>query len=292
MNVAILDLARQLGANLKRVTAAEWAGPCPVCGGRDRFSVNTKRKLWNCRGCERGGDEIDLVRHVRGCGFVEAAEFVGREIAEPNSTAETIREIAEPEADLDPAKIAGALALWDAGIDPRGTVAEIYFRSRALDLDDLAGEVLRWHAGTGAMLALFRNISTGEPQAVSRRFLGPNGAKLGKPLFLGPVKSAAVMLDGFDAVTHGLHVGEGVETCQTARQFELRPTWALGSSGAIASLPVLGGVECLTLFAEHDDASAKAVEACATRWHAAGREVLINRPIGGKDLNDAIRGAA
>jgi hypothetical protein len=28
------------------------------------------------------------------------------------------------------------------------------------------------------------------------------------------------------------------------------------------------------------------------RWHSAGREVLINRSTCGKDLNDAVRGAA
>ena len=30
-------------------------GPCPVCGGRDRFSINTSKKIWNCRGCSKGG---------------------------------------------------------------------------------------------------------------------------------------------------------------------------------------------------------------------------------------------
>jgi hypothetical protein len=51
----------------------------------------------------------------------------------------------------------------------------------------------------------------------------------------------------------------------------------------------LGGVECLTLLKEADDASERAVEACAARWHTAGREVFINWPTSGKDLNDAIR---
>ncbi len=141
------------------------------------------------------------------------------------------------------------------------------------------------------MVALFRNIRTGEPQAVSRTFLDRDGRKRGRQ-FLGPVGGAAVMLDGFETVTSGLHIGEGVETCLAARQLGLRPAWALGSSGAIAAFPVLSGVECLTLLSEHDDASAKAVEACAARWHAAGRGVLINRPIGGKDLNDVVKGQA
>ena len=76
------------------------------------------------------------------------------------------------------------------------------------------------------------------------------------------------------------------------RSAGLRPCWAAGSAGAIAAFPVLGGVECLTLLAEHDDASRRAVETCARRWHAAGREVVINEPIGAKDFNDAIRGRA
>jgi putative DNA primase/helicase len=62
--------------------------------------------------------------------------------------------------------------------------------------------------------------------------------------------------------------------------------------GAIAAFPILPGIESLTLLAENDEASARAVEACAKRWDGAGREVFINRPIDGKDLNDAIRGAA
>lgn len=192
----------------------------------------------------------------------------------------------------DLGKVAQALALWRGAGDPRGTLAERYLASRGLKLDDdLAGGVIRWNSRIGAMLALFRNCATGEPQAVTRIFVDANGRKLDRQ-FLGPVGGAAVMLDGFDDVTHGLHIGEGVETCLAGRQLGLRPVWALGSASAIAAFPVLAGIEALTLFAEHDDASARSVEACARRWHDAGREVLINRPIGGKDLNDAIRGAA
>ena len=68
----------------------------------------------------------------------------------------------------------------------------------------------------------------------------------------------------------------------------MKPTWALGSAGAISSFPVLGGVECLTLLQENDDASARACEACAARWHAAGREVILITPKAGKDINDII----
>ena len=50
----------------------EYIGPCPLCGGDDRFAVNIKKQIFNCRGCKVGGDVINLVRHLDGVGFVEA----------------------------------------------------------------------------------------------------------------------------------------------------------------------------------------------------------------------------
>lgn len=57
----------------------EHVGPCPGCGGHDRFSVNTKSNVWRCRqggGDPIGGDAVALVRHVEGCGFLRAIEIV------------------------------------------------------------------------------------------------------------------------------------------------------------------------------------------------------------------------
>ena len=201
------------------------------------------------------------------------------------------RQAPEPRRENDgrERKIADAVALWRAALDPRGTLVERYLAGRGLELgDDIAGRVLRWHPRIGAMVAIFRNIVTDQPQAVSRTFLDREGRKIERK-FLGPVGGAAIKLDPDENVLGGLHIGEGVETALAARLLGLRPAWALGSAGAIASFPVLNGVEALTLLAEHDEASAHAVTVCATRWHEAGREVNINRPIGGKDLNDAIR---
>jgi hypothetical protein len=49
-------------------------GPCPVCGGDDRFSINIKKQVWNCRGCSTGGDVIALVQHIDGSDFKGAVE--------------------------------------------------------------------------------------------------------------------------------------------------------------------------------------------------------------------------
>jgi hypothetical protein len=63
------DIACRVGAKLKRVTSTEWAVPCPACGGVDRFSINMKRRVFNCRGFG-GGDVIAMVEHVLGLNSV------------------------------------------------------------------------------------------------------------------------------------------------------------------------------------------------------------------------------
>jgi putative DNA primase/helicase len=53
---------------------AERVGPCPICGGTNRFSINTLKQVFNCRGCGKGGDVIDLVQHIDCCDFLSAVE--------------------------------------------------------------------------------------------------------------------------------------------------------------------------------------------------------------------------
>jgi putative DNA primase/helicase len=195
-----------------------------------------------------------------------------------------------------------ARGIWDTSVSPAKTIVEVYlWQERHLDLTpDICGSVIRYHPEcpwgdkpTGkvfrapCMVAAMRDVETDEIVAIQRTRLSPVGQKIDRRM-LGPAAGAAVKLDANDAVTHGLCIGEGVETCLTARWFNLRPCWALGSKSQIAKFPVLSGVESLTILAE-PEAEAE-VRECAARWHGAKREVLINRPIGGSDLNDSWRG--
>jgi phage/plasmid primase-like uncharacterized protein len=52
--------------------AIERVGPCPKCGGDDRFSIHVQKQVFNCRGCEVGGDVIALVEHLDSVDFVTA----------------------------------------------------------------------------------------------------------------------------------------------------------------------------------------------------------------------------
>lgn len=63
------ELARR-GINVSGKTERD--GPCPKCGGNDRFAINVKKQVFNCRGCKAGGDVIDFVQWLDGVGFIEA----------------------------------------------------------------------------------------------------------------------------------------------------------------------------------------------------------------------------
>ncbi|WP_185969928.1 primase-helicase zinc-binding domain-containing protein [Rhizobium straminoryzae] len=61
----------------------DYEGPCPRCGGTDRFAVNRGKSKWLCRGCGTGGrDAIGLAAHVlhldmrTRSGFLEACAAV------------------------------------------------------------------------------------------------------------------------------------------------------------------------------------------------------------------------
>ena len=262
--------------------------------------AGNKQGLWiDHATCEKG-DALDLVKGVLNCSMREAIEWSKKWLA--RSGCQLRAPVPKTGNDDDEAsRIERARAIWDEAIDPRKTLVDAYLRGRALELTDaLADEVIRFHracpwgddAGktihVRAMVVALRSIATDEITAVQRTRLSPEGKKVERRT-PGVARGAAVKLDADRNVTNRLHVGEGVETCMTARQIGLRPTWAVGSAGDVAAFPVLDGIERLTILAENDEASEGAIEACGGRWHDNDREVFINRPTRGNDLNDALQ---
>jgi hypothetical protein len=64
--VSIAEAAARLGLIFKK-SGTEHPQPCPATGGDDRFSFNTTKNSWNCRGCGVGGrDAIGMAAHVLG----------------------------------------------------------------------------------------------------------------------------------------------------------------------------------------------------------------------------------
>jgi hypothetical protein len=291
------EIARRGGLGLKRF-GSELVGPCPQCGGRDRFAINVRKQIFLCRGCCVRGDIIALVQHLDGCFFKEAVQtLVGATDRKPVATM-----VQPPVSVNDTENTARALRLWRDAAPITGTLAETYLRRRGLEPPE-GNEALRYCGACPfgevrypCLLALFRDIRTNEPRAIHRIALGAGGMVIAKKM-LGPVAGNAVKLDPDEDVEYGLHIGEGVETMLAGRMRGLRPAWALGSAGAVKSFRVLGGIESLTIVVDHDAPDKNAREAgqdsalaCSERWTAEGREVRRIIPKAqGADMADLIK---
>jgi hypothetical protein len=133
-----------------RVKAArvECVGPCPVCGGDDRFSVNRRKNIFFCRVAGKGGDAIALAEYLLACDFRSAVEAVtgspppdGKAgegpdeawLAEQRRKAEEHRATAERDAiDYRMREIRRARMIWDEAGPIAGSPAEAYLRSRGV----------------------------------------------------------------------------------------------------------------------------------------------------------------
>lgn len=80
----VLELA-QKHVQLKKVATTkggEWQGPCPGCGGTDRFHVwpekNDGEGSYWCRQCEKSGDGIQFLRDFEGLSFHESCARLGK----------------------------------------------------------------------------------------------------------------------------------------------------------------------------------------------------------------------
>ncbi len=81
MSVDLLDLLcneTQL-RQMCRTNGGEYAGPCPFCGGRDRFRVwpHADRPGWWCRVCRRSGDAAGFLQQRHGIGYRDACRRLG-----------------------------------------------------------------------------------------------------------------------------------------------------------------------------------------------------------------------
>lgn len=130
------------------------AGPCPKpgCGGKDRFSINTVKNLFNCRHCGISGEGvIALVMATEEIGFIEACERITGRKAEapidPERAAENARALEEKKRQDDAtaeayrrkAREAGNWIYGSGRLPSEGGPVRGYLGLRALDFSDVGG---------------------------------------------------------------------------------------------------------------------------------------------------------
>lgn len=173
--------------------------------------------------------------------------------------------------DDEPARIRSAILRWETAVPVGGSLAERYLASRGLYY---SGEAIRYRPNDRTMVSFMTDAITAEPCGVHCTYLDSEGRKLDRKMF-GRAGGAVVRLSLDEDVEYGLGVGEGIETCLATG---FTPIWAALSAGTLAAFPLLNGVDCLTIFADHDYAGMTAANDCGRRWHRAGNEVEIIAP--------------
>jgi hypothetical protein len=79
----LIDLAKQR-VELRRESATEWSGPCPICGGDDRMHV--KADAFFCRKCHpQFGDPIEYTRWLHRVDFAGAINILTGQTQEPKA---------------------------------------------------------------------------------------------------------------------------------------------------------------------------------------------------------------
>jgi hypothetical protein len=196
--IPILEVAAQLGVGGLQRAGVEHVGPCPVCGGNDRFAINPRRGVFNCRSCNAGGDGIALVQFVEACGFRDALRILAgdAEAAPDQERIKRLREKAEAKAQQqrDYEAVMRARAIRDARETVQaskpgaGTLVDKYLRARGIVFDvfpptigfipdhpytkSWRGRSTEWFRGP-CMIAAIQNAS-GRVVAVHQTWLDPS----------------------------------------------------------------------------------------------------------------------
>lgn len=134
-------LVEQLGINgLKRVRH-DLVGPCPVCGGGDRFSINLRKGVFYCRKCQITGDQIALIEAVKGLSFRAALDWIcgPAEVISDAERAKRAKDHADAQAQKDAVaeeyrqrEIARARDIWEDGCEPEGSPVRAYLTRRGI----------------------------------------------------------------------------------------------------------------------------------------------------------------
>jgi hypothetical protein len=311
--VNILEIAARHGVRDLRKEGGERVGPCPRCGGVNRFAINPKKRVFNCRGCQAGGDAISLARFLNGLSFRAAVESVNKApiVEEDPSEAERserkqkfLREVvAETVFRLTPVlgapgeeylrnerAIDTSLPMVRAAleqVDAIGWSESAYFSQPDPELPFHELHKRRLGAIIGVMTDPLTGHRTG---GISRTYVW-RGKKIGPAKTLKP-EDAAMGVVMLCPAGPTLAVAEGKETALSVLEMGRLPTWSMGSAGVMRELPVIDGVDTLWIAADHDEnrASERAARALRARWRSAGRLAEYTMPPNeGDDFNDILK---
>lgn len=294
--------------------------PCPLCGGRDRFSLlkgerNEPDGRWYCRGCGYG-DGIELVKRFRGSTFPQTLRWLEAYLGiEHQRESFCHRPEGLSEAEKTVRRREHNLAFWNAAVPLRDLSRESpqwkYLASRGLGACD-ASAMLRAEAETeawetnedgerrsaGRYPVLLAAVTDGSGGIITlhRTFLTPDGGKapLSSPKKLAPgaIEDGLIRLFPPTAI---LCLAEGIETALSVHEMTGLPVWsAISLTGLRKFGEVPEGVKKIHICGDNDRSYAGAAGAyelaARIRRSRPDIEVAVHiPPEPGTDWNDVLR---
>lgn len=285
-------------------------GPCPACGGKDRFSFTDKNGSGSfvCRSHHRhGGDGFELVRHLLGCDLPTALKSVAEALGQDTGRDNPVRFIKTPQAKPTVDRSATLQKLWQESrpIEPGDPVAQ-YMARRGIALADYPAALRMhpalpyWHEVHGhpcklasypAMIAAVQSPE-GLSVALHRTYLTQEGDKAA-PICresgeILPVKKLMTRADGvlpgaairLGNPTTKLAIAEGVETALAVQLLSGVPTWSCVSAFGVETVEVPKQVTEVFIAADNDASGTgqKAAQKLAKRLTAQGRTATVIYP--------------
>lgn len=263
--------------------------------------VGERRGLWHDHATGEGGDALDLVAAVLGGDTRQALDWSRRWLGLDERQPDAIpSRPASPPVEEPPQAdpVEKRQAIWARCWQWRSSPVEAYIAGRHGWLHDDAD--VRYLPPTDRrpqhlMVALVTDSVTAAPLTLHFTEIVPDGAgwrRGERKLMAGGRKVGGVIRLYPDAgVDLGLGLAEGIETAASVMASGWRPVWSTIDAGNMAYLPVVLGLECLTIFADHDRSGTgqRAADRLAKRWRSAGRSVaILAPPVTGTDWNDIV----
>lgn len=241
-------------------------GPCPACGGKDRFRFDDKdgKGTHFCGGCGPG-DGYKLVMKMRGIDFKAAKALCEAQLgitAERRAAPRRTRQFDTVDTRV---YLAG---LWADGKGRNLDAVNAYLASRSIPpLSAADAKVVRYvprlawrndgnqkHGHAPGFIA--RVYMKGKPVSLHRTYLDTAGPGVRRKMLRGTetLKGAYIPLGG--QPERYLGIAEGIETALAARalgNISHFPVWSTIDAGQMAQFRAPAGVEELHIFADRDD---------------------------------------
>ncbi len=232
-------------------------GPCPVCGGKDRFRFDNKNGegTFYCNQCGPGGNAILLIRRMRDCDHKTACDMVDEIIGGGEITLPEYKPPTEPKDDTDRRRRAIQRALDEC--DDAG-VADAYLRKRGLSVSSslLRGQHRCPYFGedrklVGRFPALVAPIHgpDGQLESVHRIYDADVAPRKKTMPPVTTIKGGAVRLFECD---EELAVAEGIETSLAVHEIFGVPIWSCLTAGGIEAFEFPRGLLRLQIFGDND----------------------------------------